>query len=85
MIHIDGKAFQPLKKILAKDQLLELAGLDPKRHEIVLIDGEGKAHQIDGDFRGGEVGWKVMLFRDGSKRPIANFATSLGVFECTWP
>ncbi len=49
MIHIDGKAFQPLKKILAKDQLLELAGLDPKRHEIVLIDSEGKAHQIDGD------------------------------------
>jgi len=49
MIHIDGKAFQPLKKILAKDQLLELAGLDPKRHEIVLIDSEGKARQIDGD------------------------------------
>lgn len=49
MIHIDGRAFQPLKKILAKDQLLELAGLDPERHEIVLIDGEGKAHQIDSD------------------------------------
>ena len=49
MIHIDGKAFQPLKKILAKDQLLELAGVDPKRHEIVLIDSEGKARQIDGD------------------------------------
>ena len=49
MIHIDGKAFQPLKKILAKDQLLELAGLDPELHEIVLIDSEGKAHQIEGD------------------------------------
>jgi hypothetical protein len=49
MIHIDGKAFQPPKKILAKDQLLELAGLDPKQYEIVLIDGEGKAHPIDND------------------------------------
>jgi hypothetical protein len=49
MIHIDGKAFQPSTKILAKDQLLELAGLDPKQYEIVLIDGEGKAHQIDSD------------------------------------
>lgn len=49
MIHIDGKAFQPPTKILAKDQLLELAGLDPKQYEIVLIDGEGKAHQLDSD------------------------------------
>jgi len=49
MIHIDGRAFQPLKKILAKDQLLELAGLDPERHEIVLIDSDGNAHRIDGD------------------------------------
>ena len=49
MIRIDGKAFQPPKKILAKDQLLELAGLDPKQYEIILIDGEGKAHTIDSD------------------------------------
>lgn len=49
MIHIDGRAFQPPKRILAKDQLLELAGLDPERHEIVLIDSDGKAHEIEGD------------------------------------
>ncbi len=49
MIRIDGKAFQPPKKILAKDQLLDLAGLDPKQYEIILIDGEGKAHPIDSD------------------------------------
>lgn len=33
MVHIDGRALQPPKRILAKDQLLELAGLDPERHE----------------------------------------------------
>ena len=49
IIHIDGKAFQPPNRILSKDQLLELAGLDPKEYEIVLIDGEGNGHQIDSD------------------------------------
>jgi hypothetical protein len=48
-IHIDGRAFQPLKKVLAKDQLLELAGLDPKQNEIILISRDGSAHRIDGD------------------------------------
>lgn len=48
-IHIDGRAFQPLKKVLAKDQLLELAGLDPKQNEIILIGRDGGAHRIDGD------------------------------------
>jgi len=49
IIHINGMAYQPLKKILAKDQLLELAGLDPKRDQIFLVDNEGREHQIDGD------------------------------------
>lgn len=49
MIRIGDKAFQPPKKILAKDQLLDLAGLDPKQYEIILIDGEGKAYTIDSD------------------------------------
>jgi hypothetical protein len=48
-IHIDGRAFQPLKKVLAKDQLLELAGLDPQLNEIILIDREGNGHIIDGE------------------------------------
>lgn len=49
IIHINGSTYQPLKKILAKDQLLELAGLDPKRHQIFLVDIEGREHQIDSD------------------------------------
>jgi hypothetical protein len=49
VIHIDGKAFQPLKKILAKDQLLELAGLDPKQHQIFLIDNKSREHRIDSE------------------------------------
>jgi hypothetical protein len=49
IIHINGTACQPLKKILAKDQLLELAGLDPKCYQIFLVDNEGREHQIDGD------------------------------------
>lgn len=48
-IRIDGKTFQPLKKVLAKDQLLELAGLDPKHYQIFLIDKENNQHRIDGD------------------------------------
>jgi hypothetical protein len=49
IIHINGMTYQPLKKILAKDQLLELAGLDPKRDQIFLVDNEGREHKIDGD------------------------------------
>jgi hypothetical protein len=48
-IHINGTTYQPLKKVLAKDQLLGLAGLDPKRDQIFLVDNEGSEHQIDGD------------------------------------
>lgn len=49
IIHIDGRAFQPLKKVLARDQLLELAGLDPEQNEIILIERDGNGHRIDGD------------------------------------
>lgn len=48
VIRIDGRPFQPLKKVLAKDQLLELAGLDPRQHQIFLLDGESREHRIDG-------------------------------------
>jgi hypothetical protein len=47
VIRIDGRPFQPLKKVLAKDQLLELAGLDPQ-NQIFLIDGESREHRIEG-------------------------------------
>lgn len=49
VIRIDGRPFHPLKKVLAKDQLLELAGLDPMQHQIFLLDGESREHRIDGD------------------------------------
>lgn len=48
VIRIDGRPFQPLKKVLAKDQLLELAGLDPEQNQIFLLDGESREHRIDG-------------------------------------
>lgn len=49
VIRIDGRSFQPLKKVLARDQLLELAGLDPMQHQIFLLDGESRVHRIEGD------------------------------------
>ena len=49
VIRIDGRPFQPLKKVLAKDQLLQLVGLDPKQNQIFLLDGESREHRIDGD------------------------------------
>ena len=49
VIRNNGRPFQPLKKVLAKDQLLELAGLDPRQHPIFLLAGESREHRIDGD------------------------------------
>ena len=63
-IYINGTTYQSLKKILAKDQLLELAGLDPKRHQVFLVDNEGMEHQIDGD--------EGLELQDGMKFRVRN-------------
>jgi hypothetical protein len=48
-IQIGDRTFHPSKKILAKDQLLELAGLDPKQYQVFLVDVKNKEHRIDSD------------------------------------
>lgn len=48
VIRMDGKAFQPLKKGFAKDQLLKLPRLDLEHHQVFLVD-ENKEHRIDSE------------------------------------
>ncbi|HKU48364.1 MAG TPA: multiubiquitin domain-containing protein [Nitrososphaera sp.] len=48
-IFINEKEYQSLKKIVGKDQLLELANLDTLANEIFLLDGQGRKVEIDDD------------------------------------
>lgn len=46
-IFINGSEYQPLKKIASRDQLLDLADLNPKEHEIQLLDEKGGKSLIE--------------------------------------
>ena len=46
-IYINGSEYQPLKKIVAKEQLLELADLDLKENDIFLLDEKGGKIEIE--------------------------------------
>lgn len=49
IIYINGSEYQPLKKIAAKDQLLELADLELKENDIFLLDEKGRKIEIEND------------------------------------
>jgi hypothetical protein len=46
-IYINGSEYQSLKKIVAKEQLLELADLDLKENDIFLLDEKGRKIEIE--------------------------------------
>lgn len=48
-IYINGLEYHPLKPIAGKDQLLEMAKLDAKKHDIFLLDEHGKKSEIEND------------------------------------
>ena len=49
VIFINGREYQPLKKIASSEQLLKLADLDVSSNEIFFLDERGKKFMIESE------------------------------------